>query len=438
MKCGLSKRKGWCCDTVGADREPEKSKSKCSCCARSGRDSPESVSYRFDTLLLDLSVENIFLQPMTKYLAHVNTLLTDVQKTFIQTTPFAWLLSIDTDIKMCRKLVLQLCNTWLERRGGFEVRSIFIPFTKLDVCLGLGVRVNGEMFKLFKEEVDCHTRRLFDTNDVSVDNVYEQLQNCIKGGEVADVWNTQKRSHCHVDGCIFALQIWAMEHVLFGQNKLAKTKTCIPRILHWMHVRVGEAEVEKAFSSNEVITEVYVSKEEMYIEIVKEAIDGDNNIRVKDNLHRRSIADIVAENEALRTIIVDQEVSIAKLEKEVEKLQMIHAKKRQPKVYDGRTPVKNSNSKGDYKLDEEFRGTILHKDNEIVLYSAWKSNSEKGDDVGNIDIEKDGDDLVHEEILIQNSDMYTRLKAQPRKRVKSVSLKTPWTKLDRKNRRRIE
>ncbi|WVZ24159.1 hypothetical protein V8G54_002703 [Vigna mungo] len=234
----------------------------------------------------------------TKYLAHVNTLLTDVQKTFIQTTPFAWLLSIDTDIKMCRKLVLQLCNTWLERRGGFEVRSIFIPFTKLDVCLGLGVRGNGEMFKLFKEEVDCHTRRLFDTNDVSVDNVYEQLQNCIKGGEVADVcrlylllglseflfpnrggkvhlglfellddlscigkynWggviyeylvsslcdaalcvgNAQKRSHCHVDGCIFALQIWAMEHVLFGHNKLAKTKTCIPRILHWMHVRVG-------------------------------------------------------------------------------------------------------------------------------------------------------------------------------------------------------
>ncbi|WVZ24162.1 hypothetical protein V8G54_002706 [Vigna mungo] len=170
----------------------------------------------------------------------------------------------------------------------------------------------------------------------------------------------------------------------------------------------------------------------MYIEIVKEAIDGDHNIRVKDNLHRRSIADIVAENEAVRTIIVDQEVSIAKLEKEVEKLQMIRAKKRQRKVYDAKTPFKNSNSKGDYKLDDEFGGTILHKDNKIVLYSAWKSNSEKGDDVGNIDIEKDGDDLVDEEILIQNSDMYTRLKAQPRKCVKSVSFKTPWTRLDRK------
>ncbi|WVZ19162.1 hypothetical protein V8G54_006484, partial [Vigna mungo] len=81
----------------------------------------------------------------------------------------------------------QLCSTWLERRGGFEVRCVFIPFTKLDVCLCLGVRVNGQMFKLFKDEVDCHSRRLFDTSDVSVENVYEQLQNRLKGDEVDDV-----------------------------------------------------------------------------------------------------------------------------------------------------------------------------------------------------------------------------------------------------------
>ncbi|KAG2399451.1 uncharacterized protein HKW66_Vig0080670 [Vigna angularis] len=43
------------------------------------------------------------------------------------------------------------------------------------------------MFKLFKEEVDCHTRRFFDTIDVSVHNVYEELQKRIKGDEVADV-----------------------------------------------------------------------------------------------------------------------------------------------------------------------------------------------------------------------------------------------------------
>ncbi|BAT79024.1 hypothetical protein VIGAN_02181600, partial [Vigna angularis var. angularis] len=86
----------------------------------------------------------------TKYLAHVNTLLTDVQKTFIQRTPFGWLLSIDVEAKMSRTLLIELCSRWSERRGGFEVRSVFIPFTKLNVCLGLGVRVNGDMFKLFK------------------------------------------------------------------------------------------------------------------------------------------------------------------------------------------------------------------------------------------------------------------------------------------------
>ncbi|WVY95891.1 hypothetical protein V8G54_028042 [Vigna mungo] len=241
-----------------------------------------------------------------------------------------------------------------------------------------------------------------------------------------------------------------------------------------MHVKHGEVQVEKAFSSNEVITEVYVSKEEMSIEIVKEALDGHHNARVNDNLHRRSIADIVAKNEALRAIIVDQEVSIAKLEKVVEKLQMFRAKKRQRKVYDATTPFKksksekdddistddvgNSNSKEDYMLGDDFGSRILQKDNQIVLYNVGKSNlekdfemegdvgksnSDKGSDifrdvVGKIYIEKVGDVLGDEEMEIQKSDMYTRLKAQPRKLVKSVSLKTPWTRLDRKKRRRIE
>ncbi|WVZ21319.1 hypothetical protein V8G54_008641 [Vigna mungo] len=204
-------------------------------------------------------------------------------------------------------------------------------------------------------------------------------------------------------------QIWAMEHVLFGHNKLAKTKICLHRILHLMHVKVGEAEVVKAFSSNEVIIEVYVSKEEMSTEIVKEALDGYHNARVKDNLHWRSIADIVPENVALRAIIVDQEVSIAKLEKvsKSEKDDDISA-----------DDVGNSNSKEHYMLEKDL--------------------DMEGDDVGKIYIEKLGEVLGDEEMDIQNSDMYTRLKAQPRKHAKNVSLKTPWTRLGRKNRRRIE
>ncbi|XP_052723828.1 uncharacterized protein LOC128193765 [Vigna angularis] len=448
----------------------------------------------------------------TKYLAHVNTLLTDVQKTLIQTTPFAWLLSIDVDAKMSRTLLLELCSRWSERRGGFEVRSVFIPFTKLDLCLGLGVRVNGEMFKLFKDEVDCHTRRLFDTIDVSVHNVYEEIQKHIKGDEVSDVcrlylllglsefffpnrggkvplglfellddlscigkynWGRviyeylvsslcdvalcvgkrQNRSHCHVVGCVFALQIWAMEHVLYGQKKLAKTNSCLPRILHWIHVKVGEAEIEKAFLCNEVITEIYVSNEEMCTEIVKEGLDGHHNAGLKENLQRRSMADIVAENEALVAIIVDQEASIGKLEKMVDNLAMVVAQKRQQ--FDDVTNS-NSNKKCDM-LVHEFGTSSSQEHYEVEVSSIGKSNSKKESEiegdrvdksnsenvfdvtpaVGKSFIENDGDVLGHAEMDTEKSDIYTRLKAQPRKCVRSVLLKTPWTRLDRKNHRRI-
>ncbi|BAU02295.1 hypothetical protein VIGAN_11179400 [Vigna angularis var. angularis] len=244
-----------------------------------------------------------------------------------------------------------------------------------------------------------------------------------------------------------------MEHVLFGHKKLAKTNSCLPRILHWIHVKVGEAEIEKVFLCNEVITEVYVSNEEMCTEIVKEGLDDHHNAGLKENLERRSMADIVAENEALVIIIVDQEASIAKLEKMVDNLQMLVAQNCQR--FDD---VGNSNSKKKCDmLVDEFGTSSSQEDYEVVVSSIGKSNSKKeseieGDDVdksnsekvfdvtpdvGKSFNEKGGDVLGNEEMDTEKSDMYTRLKAQPRKRVRSVLLKTPWTRLDRKNHRRI-
>ncbi|KOM57644.1 hypothetical protein LR48_Vigan11g067700 [Vigna angularis] len=244
-----------------------------------------------------------------------------------------------------------------------------------------------------------------------------------------------------------------MEHVLFGQKKLAKRKSCLPIILHWIHIKVGEAEVERAFFCNEIITEVYVTKEEMAIEIVKEALDGHHNARVKQNYGRKSLADVVAENEALRAIIGDQEASIVKLDKLVEKLQMFAAQKRQ-----WFADVGNCYSNKDYDMVVDAFGTTnLEEDYEVLLSSIEKSNSKKelqmqGDDVEKSNFEKvfditpdgvgksvheeSGGVLGNEEMGIEKSDMYTRLKAQPRKHVKSLALKTPWTRLDRKNPRR--
>ncbi|KAG2396848.1 ATP-citrate synthase beta chain protein [Vigna angularis] len=89
------------------------------------------------------------------------------------------------------------------------------------------------------------------------------------------------------------------------------------------------------------------------------------------------------------------------------------------------------------------RGLNAHDHVLFDMEGVGKSNSEKASDiirdvVSKIYNEKVGDVLGDEKMDIQNSDMYTRLKAQPMKRVKNVALKTPWTRLDRKNRRRIE
>lgn len=43
-----------------------------------------------------------------------------------------------------------------------------------------------------------------------------------------------------------------MKHVLFGHKNLGKRKTCFPRILDLVDVKIGETELVKAFLDNKV------------------------------------------------------------------------------------------------------------------------------------------------------------------------------------------
>ncbi|KOM56212.1 hypothetical protein LR48_Vigan10g210400 [Vigna angularis] len=94
------------------------------------------------------------------------------------------------------------------------------------------------------------------------------------------------------------------------------------------------------------------------------------------------MADIVAENEVLLVIIVDQEATIVELEKMVEKLQMFVAQKRQ-----GAAHVGNSHSNKDYDMVvDDFGTSNSHEDYELVVSSVLVSNSKK-------EIEMEGDDF---------------------------------------------
>lgn len=107
----------------------------------------------------------------TKYLVVVNNMLTDEQKSCIAATPFGWLMFLNRNVKISRTLLSQLSFRWVESRGAFKIRSVFVPFSLLDVCLGLGLRVVGEKVDLEDNYVGSHCRALFSTKHVYLNMV---------------------------------------------------------------------------------------------------------------------------------------------------------------------------------------------------------------------------------------------------------------------------
>ena len=51
---------------------------------------------------------------------------------------------LDGNLKLSCCLLRELCTRWVERSHGFGVSSTAVPFTLLDVCLGIGLRVVGD------------------------------------------------------------------------------------------------------------------------------------------------------------------------------------------------------------------------------------------------------------------------------------------------------
>ncbi|TKY65423.1 hypothetical protein E2542_SST08282 [Spatholobus suberectus] len=88
-------------------------------------------------------------------------------------------------MKISVTLLTELASRWVEKGGGFRIKSKIIAFTPLDVCLALGLRIVGEDVK-FKEDLDCHTRRLFEGKEVTVKMVFEHLVQLDNNDDVED------------------------------------------------------------------------------------------------------------------------------------------------------------------------------------------------------------------------------------------------------------
>jgi len=97
------------------------------------------------------------------------------QKQCIQGTPFWWFVLLHERVKISRKLLFELSNVWVESRGGFIINSEFVTFKLLDVCVGLGLRVYGDIIDLEEIDVDSVCRKKFSEKMVTITILYNYL-----------------------------------------------------------------------------------------------------------------------------------------------------------------------------------------------------------------------------------------------------------------------
>jgi len=116
----------------------------------------------------------------------VNNILTDDHKACLKSTPFGWLLVVDSELQIRRMLVNELCFRFIEKDCGFKIGSEVVSFTLLDVCVWLGLRICGQKVDIEKEASDGNLRSLFGSNCVNITMRYDELLKHVNDSEVVD------------------------------------------------------------------------------------------------------------------------------------------------------------------------------------------------------------------------------------------------------------
>ncbi|XP_027932997.1 uncharacterized protein LOC114188629 [Vigna unguiculata] len=374
-----------------------------------------------------------------KFIGALNEKLTVAQKEYIASTPFWWFAMLKQSLKISRNVLSHLCCRWVERRGGFDVGGAVVEFSLLDVCLGLGLRVVGEKIDLNEEVVDSETWNTFGRQRVDVKFIYDFLMKF--DDDVGDVelfcklyvvlgisefllgskkgcvfpvifkvvddmenigkynWGTlvyeylvfslcsaslalqnePSRFEFYVVGCAYLLELWSFDHLVVCQSMFNCKMNLFPRLLYWMNVSVGDKVMKTAFDHDMAIVDVAVSKEELDHAIVREAFE-----HFGTEFKTQELKD----KEELQSLLEHHEAEIADLEQSMSALDELVA-----------------NWKGQQQKDE-VRDEV--GDDVFIDPRASVMTDEKDDGA-------------------QQSNMYDRMKARPRRRFKSVATKTPYS-----------
>ncbi|QCE04005.1 hypothetical protein DEO72_LG8g2037 [Vigna unguiculata] len=192
---------------------------------------------------------------------------------------------------------------------------------------------------------------------------------------------------CEVRDCSDISQLWAFDHFLFVKRKRAVIESKFPRLLRWIDYKVGDVSIRSSLKNNVIVHDLCLSKEEISELVVKEALSKGDGERDKSK-RKECVSGGTKKKEQLMGVIEQQEHDIRELGGAIAKLKSTLA------------------GRGNRSKDEFVSPMNL---NEVDVPSE-----------------------AAEDRNATNSDMYVRMRNDPRLRFKSRVIQTSFAVYSRK------
>ncbi|XP_052728589.1 uncharacterized protein LOC128195356 [Vigna angularis] len=343
----------------------------------------------------------------SKMIGVLNERLTIEKKGYIEKSVFGWLLYLPSSIKIGLPVVGEAID--LNKVGHRSVCREYFPEGKVDVRMVYEFLL--EEHQNFPIEHFCSLYILVGISEFLVPNrsgvvfpiifdlvsefgsvakynwgslVFQYFVESVCGASTT-MKNETTKSHIHVQGCAYLLQVWFCHHFVTSKSIYSTRVTKFPRLLNWIDMNIGDKFIKTALAKGSVVIDVGVSKEELCYGMVKDACEKFGIPFKKQNRGDKEKLLFVVEEQT--RVIADMQSSINDLRK------LVEAK------------------------DED-------KNEEFVEEPLWESE----DGCQSTPVQHDQQTPVVERgFQMQQSTMYDRMKAQPRIRVKSVVKRSPYT-----------
>ncbi|KAG2384618.1 uncharacterized protein HKW66_Vig0117090 [Vigna angularis] len=178
-----------------------------------------------------------------------------------------------------------MVRRWVSRNESFVLKQRMIPFTIVDVCMGLGLGVGG-LDVNFKDNFDavvCHqfshskavSNMSFTVLD-NIDNLYEyNWAKAVHTFVINSLGNASRKIRQRdirdlgLSGNVAVLEVWAVERLGLADGA---HDIVFPRIMNWRSLKLRSNKIEDLFKRKEICWEWFLREEDRRNSIICAAL----------------------------------------------------------------------------------------------------------------------------------------------------------------------